>query len=133
MVYFGALAVVRLIMGILTAFLNSPGVAANTQFKMIPNGIGTTFGMFLCALVGKSSEYVLREISMENYLRFSSSFGTHQNKRTLGFSAIPHRLVASSTVYFLVMVAAQISVQVSVNLIQVQFPTVHSLLRGDDT
>ena len=47
---------------------------------------------------------------------------TYQNKRTLGFSAIPHRLVASSTVYFLVMVAAQISVQVSVNLIQVQFP-----------
>ena len=131
-VYFGALAVARLIMGILTAFLNSPGVAANTQFKMIPNSIGTTLGMFLmCPRWQNLRIRTERDPRGELSAFLVILWHTYQNKRTLGFSAILHRLVASSTVYFLVMVAAQISVQVSVNLIQVHFPTVPSLLRDD--
>jgi len=44
-VYFATLAVSRLVMGILTAYITSPTVVTNIQFKLTPNDIGTAFGM----------------------------------------------------------------------------------------
>jgi hypothetical protein len=50
--YFGILAVARLAMGILTTFLTSPRIAANIEFELIPNTIGTIFGVWLHPLGG---------------------------------------------------------------------------------
>jgi len=57
--YFGILAVTRLVMGLVTAFVHSPGIATNLQFKLIPNTIGTVFGMWLRTLVDTELQNIL--------------------------------------------------------------------------
>ena len=116
MLYFGTLALGRLAMGLVTAFVDSgPG---DLQFKLTPNSIGTTFGTHIRAFVGtKLLLTVDPRVDISAILVIV--WYTYRNKRTRKLSAVAHVLVAESTIYFLVMVAAQIYIQLSFNLIRV--------------
>ena len=113
--YFGLLALARLVMAFVTAFYN-PSAPMPIQFRLVPNSVGTTFGMWL---------RTLRDVSliMNPYIELSAFlvivFYTYRNKRSLKFSGLVFTVVTESTVYFLAMVAAQIYVQISYNLIKV--------------
>ena len=63
----------RVAMALMTAFITSPAVVENLQFKLIPNTIGTAFGMSLRALVGPK----LHKTHVQKRQRSSSSFGIH--------------------------------------------------------
>ena len=116
-------------MGLVTAFVHSPGIATNLQFKLIPNTIGTVFGMWLRTLVDTELQNIL--LTENSHAELSVFlvvvWYTYRNKGTLKFSALLRRFVAEAMVYFLAMVAAQIYVQVSFNLVEVQSPPLFSL------
>ena len=113
--YFGILALARLVMAFVTAFYN-PSAPMPIQFRLVPNSVGTTFGMWLRTLRGVS-------LIMNPYVELSAFlvivFHTYRNKGSLKFSGLVFTVVTESTVYFLAMVAAQIYVQISYNVIKV--------------
>jgi len=95
--YFAALALTRLVMALVTAFLTAPSVVSNLQFKLIPNTVGTTF---------EASAFLV------------IVWYTYKNNGSLKLTGLIRKVVASATVYFFVMVAAQVFVQLSFNLIK---------------
>ena len=103
-------------MALTTAFITSPAVVENLQFKLVPNTIGTAFGMSPRALVGpKPHENPRAEASAILVIIWY----TYQNNGSLKLTGLIRKVVAAATVYFFVMVAAQVFIQLSFNLIKV--------------
>lgn len=67
----------------------------------------------------KTPEYSAYRESIEISAICTVVWYTYRNKRTLKLSALARVLVTEATVYFLVMVAAQIYIQLSFNLVKV--------------
>ena len=72
----------------------------------------------------KTPEYSAYRKSIEISAICTVVWYTYRNKRTLKLSALARVLVTEATVYFLVMVAAQIYIQLSFNLVKVWFLSV---------
>jgi len=112
-VYFGTLALTRFVVSLAASFLKPPTIVslppvpvdafnlcatvADIQFGSAPNSIGTAFEL---------SAFIVIVLY------------TYRNKSTLKLSALIRTLVAEATVYFLVMVALQIYVQLSLALLK---------------
>lgn len=110
--YFGTMALARLSLSLASSFakpvavmalpripeidaFNLCGLIITLQFKSVPNAIGTAFEL--------SAFFVI-------------IWYTYQNKSALKFSALVRTIAAEATMYFLVMVAAQTYVQISLSL-----------------
>jgi len=117
-------------MALTAAFLERP---RDLQFKLIPNTIGTIFGRWPYAPVVAEPQNTL--LTEDSYVDTSAILTviwyTYRNKGSLKFSALARVIIAEATIYFIIMLAAQIYIQISFNLIKVGL-SIPAPLRGDN-
>ena len=100
---------------------NMCGIAVDLQFMSVPSSLGTAFGASLrwFWLLARNPIADL-EVYLELSAFLAIAWYTYRNKSALKFSALVRTIVSEATIYFLVMVAVQTYIQISLSLVEVQ-------------
>ena len=135
-VYLGTLVLARLIISLASTFIKHPKtidiyaypidafnmcvIITDLRPMSFPNSIGTVFGTSsICSSFWRK---MLRVTDREEHLELSAFLAilwyTYRDQKMLKFSGLIRTLVGEATIYFLAMIAMQIYVQLSLNLMQ---------------
>jgi len=112
-VYFGTLILARFTIGLVAAFIKPPTILefplvpvdafnqcatiVNLHLMLIPSSLGTAFELSAFLVI---------------------AWYTYRNKSALKFSALVRTIISEATIYFLVMIALQTYIQLSLSIMQ---------------